>query len=151
MTKVEQIKAIVKHLKYIERITSIKDLSRQLDMNYATVNQAVNGNEKYLTDNFLVFRIGSVYSDVFNLDWLRTGTGEMLKTPSSEGAKFTQTGKINVAADGNGNIQMPAVSISEEELNPIIQERDRLRIENDSLKRENIWLRSLVEKYMSSK
>ena len=42
------------------------------------MSYAYNGNPNYLNDKFLI-KFYNAFPDVFNLDWLLTGSGEMLK------------------------------------------------------------------------
>lgn len=51
-------------------------------MNYARayISSALNGNEKYLTDK-LFKSVCEKYPDIFNLDYLLNGTGELLAQP----------------------------------------------------------------------
>ena len=47
------------------------------------VSSAFNGDSRVLTDRFL-FRFNAAYDNIFSLDWLLTGEGEMLNTDSND-------------------------------------------------------------------
>jgi hypothetical protein len=53
------------------------DLANSLRYSRNAISLALNGNEKYLTDK-LFQNICEVFPDVFNLDYLLTGNGELL-------------------------------------------------------------------------
>lgn len=54
----------------------------------STLSKAFSGEEKYLSDAFLI-RVNNALNNVFSLDWVLYGTGEMLK--ESAGAAESRT------------------------------------------------------------
>lgn len=146
MTKKEQIDAIVKHLKFIGKIKSLADMSRQMGVHSSTLSAATNGDEKYLTKNLLCYRIGSTYADIFNADWLRTGEGEMLKPEPVNSQIMGDFHGLGVQAQGNARVQLPSHAMDTSEL---ITENESLRAENEVLKNEIEWLRSMLKERLS--
>lgn len=55
-----------------------KDIASKMGLKVTTnINYALKGNEKYLTDTFLG-RFNKAFNNIFFLDWLTRGEGEML-------------------------------------------------------------------------
>ena len=72
-----RLKKVVNYLKLENIIKSQEDLARQINYDKASVSQALNGSEKYLTDSFIAKFCRKF--NIINEDWLLTGEGEMLK------------------------------------------------------------------------
>lgn len=79
-----QLQAVYDHLRSIGRIHTQKDLADRLGSRPESISQALNGSERYLTDN-LFKKIALEFGDIFSRDWLETGDGEMLKESQSVG------------------------------------------------------------------
>ena len=77
-TTTERINKAVAYLKGTQRIKEQKDIKIEMGVDKSTVSQALMGNEKYLTKNFIK-KFCEVYP-FFNIEWLKTGEGEMLIT-----------------------------------------------------------------------
>ncbi|MDR1678222.1 MAG: hypothetical protein LBR81_00370 [Prevotellaceae bacterium] len=98
--KLERIKEIIRYLIFTQKIgyESIqKDLTNVLKSEKSVISRALNGDEKYLTDNFLV-KLNSAFGEEFNLEWLLTGKGDMLK---KETAGFSDNPQIEQALAEN--------------------------------------------------
>lgn len=83
--KNKRFKEAIAYLIGINKISmknSIRDISKVMNRNYSNVNNAFNGNSKYLTDKFLkVFNAS--FNNIFNTEWLMNGEGDMLNYPAS--------------------------------------------------------------------
>jgi len=83
MTKLDRLKKAISYLKGNDTIFNQKDIVEKMSVNKSSVSSALKGNEKYLTDSFLM-----KFCNTFNLinyNWLITGKGSMLvETLSSE-------------------------------------------------------------------
>lgn len=66
------------YLRYSGLISTQKDLSDALGSSPANISKALKGDERVLTDNFLV-RLSDAFSDISSA-WLLTGEGEMLSS-----------------------------------------------------------------------
>ena len=55
------------------------EVADKMKANYRNFNSAFNGDEKYLTPRFLK-RFNEAFGNIFNLEWLTEGKGEMLKS-----------------------------------------------------------------------
>lgn len=55
-----------------------QDVADKMNVSKENISRAFNGNEKYLTSNFLD-RFNKSFNMIFNEEWLKTGEGEMLK------------------------------------------------------------------------
>jgi phage repressor protein C with HTH and peptisase S24 domain len=72
---------IVTAFSYLKQTGSVKTQQEVADImgaNKTTVSQALNGNEKYLTDKFMS-RFNEAAGGIFNIAWLLTGKGDMLE------------------------------------------------------------------------
>lgn len=60
------------------RINSKTDLAKIMGAGRTSISYAYNGRPEYLNEKFLI-KFSNSFPGVFNLDWLLTGDGEMLK------------------------------------------------------------------------
>lgn len=81
MEKKERLKSAFKYLKSIGILHTQKDLANKMQASPQNVSSAFKGEEKVLTDKFLK-RFCETFQ-VFNLNWLLTGEGSMLKSEGS--------------------------------------------------------------------
>ena len=58
-----------------------KDFAAAINYSRTSTSLALSGNDSYLTDN-LFKKIDKAFPEIFNLDWLLTGEGEMLVSGS---------------------------------------------------------------------
>lgn len=84
MSKKNRIQEAFNYLKYKGLTTSQKDLSEKMGANRVSVSRALNGDESYLTDDFIE-RLNTTFNSIFSSSWLLTGEGSMLR----EGAPIT--------------------------------------------------------------
>ncbi len=56
-----------------------QDVAKKMNSESATVSRAFNGKPQALTNNF-VKRFNEAYGNLFNLQWLQSGEGEMLSS-----------------------------------------------------------------------
>ena len=57
-----------------------KELAEKMDAHASSISRAMTGDTKYLTEQFLQ-RFNVSFDNMFNLDWLLYGRGEMLAKP----------------------------------------------------------------------
>ena len=60
-------------------ISNQQDIANKMNVSKSNISRALNGDEKYLTEKFLI-RFNNAFENVFNINWLLTGEGEMLNT-----------------------------------------------------------------------
>lgn len=77
MDKIERINAVFDYLRYKNIIKTQTDVAAALGSTQQNVSAALKGNEKVLTDNFLM-RFLVAFPDIFSTRWLMTGEGNML-------------------------------------------------------------------------
>lgn len=70
------------HLRSIGKVHTKTDVANIMHASRPNVTAALNGDSKFLTDNFLE-RFNVAFDDMFNIKWLMTGEGDMLKASSS--------------------------------------------------------------------
>jgi phage repressor protein C with HTH and peptisase S24 domain len=75
--KVERLNEAFNYLRYNGLIATQKDVSDALGSSPSNISKALKGDERVLTDNFLV-RFSDTFSDISSA-WLLTGEGKMLK------------------------------------------------------------------------
>lgn len=66
------------HLRSEGKVKTQKDVADTMNADPTSISQALNGNERYCSDKFLV-RFNSAFDNMFNMAWLMTGRGEMLE------------------------------------------------------------------------
>ena len=67
-----------RYLRSTGTIHTQKDVAMKMNASRPNVSAAFSGDHKYLTDNFIE-RFNSAFGNVFELRWLLTGEGEMLR------------------------------------------------------------------------
>jgi vacuolar-type H+-ATPase subunit I/STV1 len=77
-----------------------KEVSERMGYAIQSVNKAFAGKEKYLNDTFLS-RYNQTFDNVFNLDWLQNGNGDMFAGETVIVEKVDISHSNNT---GNGNI-----------------------------------------------
>lgn len=75
--KLERLQKAVDALKYLGVFKTQQDAANQMLMSRPNFSAALNGSEKYFTENFLD-RFLSVFGNTISSEWLLTGEGEML-------------------------------------------------------------------------
>lgn len=76
-----------------------KDIAEKMGASAPNVSSAFNGDPRVLTDRFLS-RFNAAFDNMFNLDWLLTGDGEMLKDTIVQQTSYGDHSP-NVNGDGN--------------------------------------------------
>ena len=82
MDKKNRFRAAFDYLKSCGLAHTQKDVAERMSSTSPNVSSAMKGDEKVLTDSFLV-RFNSAFNNVFSTEWLLSGDGSML---SKEGA-----------------------------------------------------------------
>ena len=76
--KQKRLHEVYEHLRMSYGVHTQIDLAKALHYSRNAITLALNGNEKYLTEN--LFRsVCETYPGIFNLDYLLTGNGTLLK------------------------------------------------------------------------
>jgi hypothetical protein len=127
ITRRERLKAVYDYLREHCSVHTQGDFASSLDMTRPALSAAMNGNERYLTDN-LFKKICAAYQGVFNLDYLLTGEGELL----SKGTHETRTPSPASASGDSELVQELRNRIADKDC--IIAGKDELI---ESLKREH--------------
>lgn len=125
--RLERLQLIYEHLRSIGRIHTQKDLAEAIGTRTESVNAALNGKERYLTDN-LFKKIALEYGDIFSRPWLENGEGDMLVENSGNISKNTIVGNNVKGKDiniHNGN-DSEAISLLREQLAEKDKEISRL-------------------------
>ena len=97
MDRKERIDIAFRHLVNEKKVSTKKDVAILMSKKGKPNNNvytALNGDERYLTDQFLM-RFNNAFGNCFNYEWLRDGRGEMLQ-------KADDTS--NIVNNGNNSI-----------------------------------------------
>ena len=78
-TKKDRLHEIYEHLRAYHGVHTQNELAAIIGITKSAMSAAMNGNEKYLTNN-LFKKICAAYQGEFDLDYLLTGEGELLAT-----------------------------------------------------------------------
>ena len=130
--KLEILKKAYTHLYGIGMVASKTDFSEKLEVNYTNLTSAFSGNDRYLTKN-LFKKINEQFVGIFNLDWLTTGEGEMLKNST-------------FVPDYNTESEIK-ISIPYEFVQSIFEERKQHNDKEMELIRQNGELIDMLKKY----
>lgn len=126
-----------------------KDIAQKMGATNSTnTNYALNGNKRYLTDNFLR-RFNTSFNNIFSIEWLLTGKGEMFISDSSTPENTNNTNPHydstaefnNIAIDMNNPTAKYFMGIIEKliaqgERNSIANERNSIANERNSIANE---------------
>lgn len=96
------------HLRSIGKVHTKTDVANIMHASRPNVTAALNGDSKFLTDNFLE-RFNVAFDNMFNIKWLMTGEGDMLSSSSS--AKPQPSTKVERVTDDEA-YKVPLVPIS---------------------------------------
>ena len=83
MDKAERFNKAFAHLLGIGRIRTQKDVAEVMQSTAPNISSALKGDTRFLTDKFLR-RFNEAFDDVFNLQWLLAGDGEMLAAAETQ-------------------------------------------------------------------
>lgn len=86
MERKERLQTAYEYLRNQGRVHTQKDVASTMEATRQNVSAALKGKDGVLTDNFLR-RFNLAFGEPFNLDWLLTGEGEMLKKEGEAAAK----------------------------------------------------------------
>jgi len=104
MSKEERFNSAVNYLKGQGKVRTQKDIAAAIGTDKSNLSRALNGDEKYLTDNFLK-RFNRAFGDIFNIDYLLGKAEEMFCPPSGDINALYDVESSNVGnvINGDGN------------------------------------------------
>lgn len=79
----ERIKKAYEYLRNNGIVHTQQDVADIMGVKKENISRAFNGNEKYLTSNFIV-RFNNAFGGIFNAEWIIKEQGEMLKESKQE-------------------------------------------------------------------
>lgn len=101
MKKEERLRTAFEYLKSQGKVHLQKDVADKMKATTQNVSGALNGNHQCLTDNFLN-RFNEAFGNIFNIDWLIEGVGDMLRSSQSISETIGST-IVGANVQGNGN------------------------------------------------
>ena len=99
--KVGRILQAIEFLKDAGKVHRQQDVAEMMGTDKANISRALNGDEKYLTNRFLR-RFNEAYGNIFNIEWLIDGVGEMLVVNNGNIGNLV-IGDGNTNTNGRGN------------------------------------------------
>lgn len=140
--KVGRLAVAYEYLKSIGKAHKQQDIAEQMSTDKANVSRAMNGDARYLTNRFLS-RFNMAYGNIFNLDWLLRGVGDMccgIPDEQLEREIAEETGRVQSIGDNsNHNTQTMTDSA-------IAKENEMLRKSIEEKNEEIKFLRSLIQR-----
>lgn len=113
--KLERLQKAVDALKYLGVFKTHQDAANQMLMSRPNFSAALNGSEKYFTENFLD-RFLSVFGNTISSAWLLAGEGEMLvKDSSCDSISSLPHQKVKITDKHGSTSQVEAVRVDEME------------------------------------
>lgn len=129
----ERIKKAYSYLRDNGIVHTQQDVANIMSVKKENISRAFNGHEDYLTSNFME-RFNNAFNGVFNIKWLQTGDGDMLKDDIEPIGKTSKPAKANyrlvpvVHIDSVGGMHSNNAIVDEpqyvEEYVPFINARD---------------------------
>lgn len=98
MERADRFKKAFEYLRYSGLATTQMEVAQKMGSQRSNVSSALNGNDKYLTDSLLK-KFNVAFGNIFDVDWLMTGEGSMLKGGGGSTPMPTETlpdGAVNM-------------------------------------------------------
>nr|DAX66388.1 MAG TPA: repressor protein CI [Caudoviricetes sp.] len=93
MERKERFKEAFEYLKSRGSVHTQRDIALKMDSSEGNISKVFKGDERFLTNRFLR-RFNEAYGNIFNIEWLIDGVGEML---------VVNNGSIGNLVIGDGN------------------------------------------------
>lgn len=141
--KVGRLAVAYEYLKSIGKAHKQQDIAEQMSTDKANVSRAMNGDARYLTNRFLS-RFNMAYGNIFNLDWLLRGVGDMCCSDISDEELQRQVDEANARGQhvgGNSSHNTQTMTDS-----AIVKENEMLRKSIEEKNEEIKFLRSLIQR-----
>ena len=100
MERKDRFKEAFEYLKNRGSVHTQRDVALKMDSSEGNVSKAFKGDERVLTNRFLR-RFNEAYGNIFNLDWLIDGVGDMLVV--NNGNILIGNGNTNTHNHSGGN------------------------------------------------
>lgn len=130
----DRLKEAVGYLKYQKIIRINKDISDAGVVGYTNLSAALNGSTTYLTSSFLDSFIEEY--KIFNLDWILTGKGSMLKSDSANEPAPEYGNRVEMLNELL-SLRNEQIEFLKERIKMKDEKIERLEVENKSLKKGN--------------
>lgn len=145
--KVGRLAVAYEYLKSIGKAHKQQDIAEQMSTDKANVSRAMNGDARYLTNRFLS-RFNMAYGNIFNLDWLLCGVGDMCCSDISDEELQRQVDEANARGQHIGDNSNHNTQTMTESNDVVIgMLRDQLAEKNEEIK----FLRSLIAEMNQNK
>lgn len=144
--KVGRLAVAYEYLKSIGKAHKQQDIAEQMSTDKANVSRAMNGDARYLTNRFLS-RFNMAYGNIFNLDWLLRGVGDMccgVPDEQLERKIAEETGRVQRIGDNSSHNTQTMTENNDVVIGML---RDQLAEKNEEIK----FLRSLIAEMNQNK
>jgi hypothetical protein len=129
--KKDRFNRACEYLKYKREIANQQDIADKMGASRSNVSSASNGKTTVLTDRFLE-RFNEAFGNMFNIDWLKNGHGEMLTHPIS-----TIINGVNVV-NGNNSGHISQVNAPSAMPNTPIEDAEAVCLETGAVEGEAV-------------
>lgn len=133
----------IEYLKEIGAVSNLEDVANKVDRSKNNISSAINGDKRYLSNKFLK-HFNACFRNVFNLDWLIDGIGNMLNG----------CGCTSADTDTDDSFYHPSQKRTTSEPEAKEERRtseDLLARENELLRQQVQFLKEQVEFYKNKK
>ncbi len=148
MTRVEQLEKIFNYLRTIGEVETKADFAKKIGITPSSLSSAFNQRAGYLNDYLFIMRIGTTYPDLFETQWLKDGTGPMLREGRGHNIEAKNIGSHNnlqSVVHNDSSIGMAAINELSKFRDVITSQLDIIRIQTEQMNK----LISLLEKQNS--
>lgn len=148
MARNDRLKEVYEYVRQHFPIHTQDDFAKALGYNRSYISSAMNGNKKYLTDK-LFKNIIDAFPDVFNLDYLLTGEGDLLTVEEDASNEYWKNLVNPKSQIDQSSIINAALAAKDETIKAKNETIESLRDTIESLRRENALLRQQLSKYQA--
>lgn len=129
MNRLERLKKSIDYLIKNGYIHFQTDIAKKMDSHPQPVSRACNGDERYLTDKFLK-RFNAAFNNIFNIEWLLTGEGEML----SSTAETTNMVNSRNTVQNNSTLTFGSAGIEKELMEQLTRKDEQIKAQAEQIK-----------------
>ena len=145
MNKKERFLKAYDFLRKYGIVNTQMDVANKIGAYSQNISKAFNGDEKYLTSNFL-HRFNLTFGEIFNYNWLLTGEGEML-SPTADPTSIVNS---NNTVQNNSTMSIGNKELEKELMEMIKRKDDQIDRKDEQIKEQaqqiNTLLRLLGER-----
>ena len=147
MNRLERLKKSIDYLMNNGYIHVQTDIAKKMDSHPQPVSRACNGDERYLTDKFLG-RYNSAFENIFDIEWLKTGKGDMLSTaPHTQNVVNSQNTVQNnsTMSIGNKELEKELIEMLKRKDEQIDRKDEQIKEQSQQISRKDEQINALLK------